>query len=149
MRRTLLSVPVTAPASDNSSDNRIEATHNMFGRVARLGASGKFYCGGQLDGFRCRCCNGQCGPGTGCNCSGCMLLDVQKRQLPRGWLVNREGAPARCGTDAPGVFYCGRRVLTDNPRTDGYCGPTSGDHCAACEKLNEQQQRRYGSVWRN
>lgn len=78
-----------------------------------------------------------------------MLLDVQKRQLPQGWLVNRDGASARRSPVTPDMFYCGRQVLTDNPNTDGYCGPTDGAHCLACERLNEQHQRRYGSVWRN
>ena len=73
----------------------------------------------------------------------------QKRQLPQGWLVNSDGASARRSPVSPDMFYCGRRVLTDDPRTDGYCGPTDGAHCSACQRLNEQQQRRYGNVWRN
>jgi hypothetical protein len=110
-----------------------------------LGSTGKFYCGGKLDGDPCTCCNGYCGPSSGCNCSGCMLLDVQKRKLSHGWLVNCEGASARCSLLEPTKFYCGRKVMTNDSRTDGYCGPTSGEQCSACEKLNEQQYERYHS----
>jgi hypothetical protein len=129
-------------------DDRLETARNKFNRKARLGSSGKFYCGGELDGARCFCCNGRCGPSNGCNCSGCMLLDVQKRKLPRGWLVNRDGASARCSPQSPTQFYCGRMVMANNPRTDGYCGPTNGEQCPACQKLDEQQ-RRYGQIWSN
>ncbi|CAF3530977.1 unnamed protein product [Rotaria sp. Silwood1] len=65
-------------------DDRLEKTLNSQGQYARLGSSGKFYCGGTLDGSKCSCCNGECGPMDGCNCSSCMLLDVQKRALPQG-----------------------------------------------------------------
>ena len=76
-----------------------------------------------------------------------MSLDVQKRQLPRGWLVNRDGASAKCSRDEPTKFYCGRMVMTHDRRTDGYCGPTNGPQCNACLRLSEQQDRRYGQVW--
>ncbi len=142
-------VEAAAASNNNIFDDRIEKTRNKFGRYARLGSSGKFYCGGELDGSRCACCNGRCGPSNGCNCSGCMLLDVQKQKLPRGWLVNREGASARCSPENPTKFYCGRMVMTHDIRTDGYCGPTNGEQCNACLKLNEQQYRRYGRVWEN
>ena len=130
-------------------DDRLERTRNKFNRYARLGSSGKFYCGGRLDGPRCVCCDGGCGPSNGCNCSGCMLLDVQKRQLPRGWLVNREGATARCSQEEPTKFYCGRMVMTHDPQTDGYCGPTNGEQCDSCSKLSKQQHQRYGNIWGN
>ncbi|CAF1087659.1 unnamed protein product [Adineta steineri] len=138
-----------ASATNNEStfDDRIGQTQNKFGRKARLGISGKFYCGGQLDGLRCLCCNGKCGLSTGCNCSGCMLLDVKKRNLSYGWLVNRDGASARCSPQEPTKFYCGRMVMTHNIRTDGYCGPTNGEQCKACQKLSEQQHNRYAGIW--
>ena len=78
-----------------------------------------------------------------------MLLDVQKKQLPHGWLVNSDGASARIGPGNPTKFYCGRMVMTHDRRTDGYCGPTDGEQCAACLKLNQQQYRRYGQIWTN
>lgn len=141
-------VQMGATTSDplRTSDDRLERTRNKFGREARLGESGKFYCGGRLDGLKCKCCDGSCGPTNGCNCSGCMLLDVQKKQLPRGWLVNRDGASARCSPEEPTKFYCGRRVMTHDVFTDGYCGPTDGNQCQACFKLNEQN-RRYAQIW--
>ncbi|UJR38104.1 hypothetical protein I4U23_030784 [Adineta vaga] len=130
-----------------SLNDRIEGTRNTFGRYARLGSNGKFYCGGALDGARCSCCNGYCGVTNGCNCSACMLLDVQKRQLSYGWLVNRDGAAARCSQQEPTKFYCGRNVLTPNARTDGYCGPTDGEQCPACRTINEQRPGRYKQIW--
>ncbi|CAF4709840.1 unnamed protein product [Rotaria sp. Silwood1] len=128
-------------------DDRLERTLNSRGRYARLGSTGKFYCGGTLDGSQCNCCNGKCGPTNGCNCSSCMLLDVQKRVLPRGWLVNSDGAPARCSSQLPTTFYCGRRVMPDDGTSDGYCGPTNGPQCTACQRLNQQQRDRYKHIW--
>lgn len=122
---------------------------NAANRRARLGSNGKFYCSGRLDGARCLCCDGRCGPSNGCNCSSCMMLDVQKQKLPRGWLVNREGGSARFSSKTPGVFYCGRMVMRDNPTTDGYCGPDDGAQCTACLRLNEQYLDRYRRVWAN
>ena len=144
-------VRVTAaagPGDASDVDDRIERTRNGTGRIARLGSTGKFYCGGDL-GSRCTCCNGRCGPGNGCNCSACMLLDVQTRKLSPGWFVNRDGASARCSSVEPDKFYCGRMVMTNDRRTDGYCGPTNGAHCLACQKLSEQRHSRYREIWSN
>ncbi|CAF4964984.1 unnamed protein product, partial [Rotaria sp. Silwood1] len=141
---------VSATSTDESTtvfDDRLERTLNNRGRYARLGSTGKFYCGGALDGSQCSCCNGKCGPTNGCNCSSCMLLDVQKRVLPREWLVNRDGAPARCSSLIPTTFYCGRRVMPDDGTSDGYCGPTNGPQCTACQILNQQQRDRYKHIW--
>ena len=57
--------------------------------------NGKYYCGGPL-GYRSECCNGYCGPETGCNCIECMRMDVESRGLPPkdGWLVNQDGKSA-------------------------------------------------------
>ncbi|CAF4049225.1 unnamed protein product [Rotaria sordida] len=128
-------------------DNRLERTLNSRGQYARLGNTGKFYCGGTLDERRCNCCNDICGPTSGCNCSACMLLDIQKRALPRGWFVNSDGASARCSRVRPTTFYCGRQVMPDDGRSDGYCGPTDGPQCTACQRLNEQRNDRYGEIW--
>ncbi|CAF3840928.1 unnamed protein product [Rotaria sordida] len=128
-------------------DDRLERTLNSQGQYAHLGSTGKFYCGSTLDGPQCSCCNGICGPTNGCNCSACMLLDVQKRVLSRGWLVNSDGASARCSQVMPTTFYCGRQVMPDDGTSDGYCGPTNGPQCTACQRLNEQQNDRYGAIW--
>lgn len=58
---------------------------------AREGPNGKFYCGKELDGPKCSCCNGFCGPTNGCNCSNCMKLDVSSKDLPKGTLLNSDG----------------------------------------------------------
>lgn len=47
--------------------DRVCTTKNDKGRIARLGETGKYYCGGDLEGH-CNCCNGECGPTNGCNC---------------------------------------------------------------------------------
>jgi hypothetical protein len=96
---------------------------NEKGRQARLGISGKYYCGGPLD-TNCNCCNGYCGMDDGCNCSACMKLDIRSRALPKGYLVNREGYPCRKGVNS--IFYCGRKCLFGVAFCDGYCGPTDG-----------------------
>jgi hypothetical protein len=41
----------------------------QIGLSPQLGSTGKFYCGGKLDGPKCSCCNGYCGPTNGQNCS--------------------------------------------------------------------------------
>lgn len=64
--------------------NTIEDLENSRRCIARLGSSGKYYCGKKLDGDPCLCCNGYCGPIEGCNCSACMELDIQSRRLPKG-----------------------------------------------------------------
>jgi len=128
-------------------DDRLEKSLNSQGRCARLGSTGKFYCGGPLDGPQCICCNGACGPTNGCNCSSCMLLDIQKRGLKRGWFVNRDGASVRCSRQETTTYYCGRRVMPNDGTRDGYCGPTNGPQCEACQRLNEQQHDRYSQIW--
>jgi len=127
-----------------SRTDRIVTIQTSRGVEARLGETGKYFCGESLQ-FECGCCNGQCGPTNGCNCTECMKADVRARKLPRYWLVNRAGYACRRGQS--GRFYCGRRVMTDNYNTDGYCGPTSGDNCYECRRIDEQKDTRYGNVW--
>jgi hypothetical protein len=120
--------------SNSMSKVSIERKINEKGSKARLGSTGKYYCGELLDYHSCKCCNGFCGPTNGCNCSACMKLDLMSRNLPKGWLVNREGFQSRKGRN--GLFYCGRRVLVGTPYCDGYCGPTDGPNCYACAQLD-------------
>ncbi|CAF4163891.1 unnamed protein product [Rotaria sordida] len=146
----LVNVDSSATSTNDSTiefDDRLERALNNRGQYARLGSTGKFYCGGALDGLQCSCCNGKCGPTSGCNCSSCMLLDVQKRALSRGWLVNRDGASARCSRQETRTFYCGRKVMPNDGTSDGYCGPTNGPQCTACQKLNQQRSGRYNQIW--
>ncbi|TNV84021.1 hypothetical protein FGO68_gene14993 [Halteria grandinella] len=141
---------VGAGASSSTSDSasiqfdRIARTKNGAGLTAKLGESGKYYCGGRQDGARCQCCDGYCGPDNGCNCSQCMTLDVKGRVLQKGYLVNKEGRTARKGTT--GQFYCGSKVLFGVPGCDGYCGPTNGPNCGPCKLLTIQAQDRYKSL---
>jgi hypothetical protein len=110
---------------------------------ARIGASGKYYCGQRLN-VNCSCCNGLCGPGDGCNCQSCMLLDIAARALPKGFLVNREGRTARAGSD--NMWHCGAKVMRGVPGCDGWCGPTNGPQCLACQRLQAQLSTRYNSI---
>lgn len=125
--------------------DRVVGTQNGFGRTCRLGSTGKYYCGGSLGSLRCTCCNGYCGTTNGCNCEPCMKLDVTVRKLPRGWYVNRDGFACRKGIS--GFFFCGRKVMVNDRRTDGYCGPTDGPNCHACSVIDDQSRTRYRSIW--
>ena len=120
----------------------INSQKNGNGLMARLGESGKYYCGAGLDGARCYCCDGFCGLSNGCNCLSCMELDIKSRNLPRGWLVNPAGFNAR-KFDENGFYYCGRRVMTTNMDCDGYCGPTDGPNCDDCKRLDKTSRTRY------
>jgi len=110
---------------------------------ARIGVNGKYYCGQRLNG-NCGCCNGYCGPSDGCNCQSCMQLDVAARALPKGHLVNREGRTARAGLNS--VWYCGAKVMSGVPGCDGWCGPTNGPQCSACQRLQAQLNTRYSAI---
>ena len=89
------------------------------------------------------CCDGICGPLTGCNCSACMKLDIKARVLPLGWLVNSEGFNSRKnGND--GLFYCGRQCRVKKNGSIGFCGPSSGKNCKSCKKLDMMAKERYG-----
>jgi len=119
----------------------IAPAKNMKGIEAKLGASGKFYCGGKLEGNKC-CCDGNCGPTDGCNCKSCMMLDIQTRGLGKGYWVNREGFTCRKGNG--GRVYCGRK--TSRGFVSFYCGPDNGDNCQACRILESQLPARYQGV---
>ena len=70
---------------------------------ARIGKTGKYYCGKRLDP-PCDCCDGFCGRSSGCNCVDCMKLDVLARNLPKGYLVNSFGNI--CTKSKNGKVYC-------------------------------------------
>lgn len=57
-------VMTTRPSPPTTNDDIIQKRNNKNHRLARLGSTGKFYCGGKLD-FQCGCCNGSCGPTNG------------------------------------------------------------------------------------
>jgi hypothetical protein len=65
-----------------------------------------------------------------------MLLDIEARALPKGYLVNKEGRIAREGEG--GMF-----------RSNGWCGPTNGPQCSACKRLQSQLNNRYSSIVAN
>jgi hypothetical protein len=123
--------------------NIIGIKKNHIGREARIGESGKHYCGGNLN-IDCSCCNGYCGPTNGCNCVWCMKLDIKSRSLPDNYMINREGRAAKRYPN--GRVYCGARVLVGNPHSDGYCGPTNGPSCKPCQILANQWTMRYAGA---
>jgi hypothetical protein len=124
----------------------IEPMQNSNGILAKLGKTGKFYCGARLDGPKCLCCNDICGDLDGCNCSSCMKLDVKARNLPFGWLVNSDGYNSR-KSSRDGLFYCGRKCRNKKDGTLGFCGPTSGKNCSSCKRLDLLAQERYGAYF--
>ncbi|KAJ8962033.1 hypothetical protein NQ314_005815 [Rhamnusium bicolor] len=49
---------------------------NSAGVTAKQGEFGKFYCGQRV--LTCTCCDGICGPHSGCNCQPCQKLDAEE-----------------------------------------------------------------------
>ncbi|KOB65005.1 putative E3 ubiquitin-protein ligase HERC2 [Operophtera brumata] len=49
---------------------------NAAGITAKLGDSGKYYCGLRI--LTCTCCDGLCGPHSGCACSPCTALSAEE-----------------------------------------------------------------------
>lgn len=64
--------PMDQTASNDSinlfNENKISIEPKLNNRdfSAKLGATGKYYCGKKLDGPRCYCCDGYCGTRVGC-----------------------------------------------------------------------------------
>ncbi|KPJ17192.1 putative E3 ubiquitin-protein ligase HERC2 [Papilio machaon] len=60
---------------------------NASGVTAKLGDSGKYYCG--LRNLTCTCCDGLCGPHSGCACASCAALssDEERRLALEAKLV--------------------------------------------------------------
>ncbi|XP_045542472.1 probable E3 ubiquitin-protein ligase HERC2 [Papilio machaon] len=60
---------------------------NASGITAKLGDSGKYYCG--LRNLTCTCCDGLCGPHSGCACASCAALssDEERRLALEAKLV--------------------------------------------------------------
>jgi len=124
------------------ADSRIEAVRTPSSRASRLGTSGMRYCGGYLPSPACGCCNGRCGPTNGCSCAECMEIETRLRKLPKGWLVNKNGASCRKGIT--GKYYCGRRQTSlDLMPCDGWCGPTNGPQCNDCAIIQKLASRWY------
>ena len=102
---------------------------NFYERVSRIGKTGKYYCGKKM--AKCDCCNGVCGPTNGCNCVGCMSLDIESRKLPKWHFVNQEGATCKL---TEGVVYCGRWL----EEMKAHCAPEGGPNCIACRNLENK-----------
>ncbi|CAH0405793.1 unnamed protein product [Chilo suppressalis] len=49
---------------------------NSAGVTAKLGESGKYYCGLRI--LTCTCCDGLCGPHSGCACAPCTALSTEE-----------------------------------------------------------------------
>jgi hypothetical protein len=79
---------------------------NKNGYEIKKGKNGKYYCGRPL-GFKCHCCDGNCGPDDGCCCAACMEYTCQSKNLQPGALVNNKG---RNTFFFKGNFYCGTEI---------------------------------------
>ena len=134
---------IVSKTADSCNIDLISKKKNHFGYTARLGKTGKYYCGQRL-GFRCSCCNGTCGPDSGCNCTACFRLDLNTRVLPKGFYINNLGFAVRKGLLWEGRtrFYCGRKVMSSvtpaGYQTDGWCGENDGDNCNSCKTIQYQ-----------
>lgn len=104
---------------------------------ARIGTTGLYYCGQRMKGE-----SDICGPLTGTNCKECQKLDRASRQLPKGFLMNGQGRICRRGQNDRD-WYCGAGVLQGVPGCDGYCGPTNGPNCPACQEMAPLTAGRY------
>ena len=107
----------------------IEKRVNSRGYEARFEKSGKYYCGKNLDGSKCNCCDSYCGLNAGCNCSSCMKLDLSSRNLPIKWLLNSDGFQCRKGST--NLFNCGPIIIKNQ-----YCSPINGSNCDSCKRLD-------------
>ena len=126
-----------------SNYDRTAPKKNLRGIVARIGETGKFYCGGHSETCNLLdCCDGCCGKTNGCNCRACMLLDVEARTLPPGFLVNRAGRACRVSQKNNKV-YCGAKTQT---HSDKRCGPFEGDSCPACQRMTQQMNTMYAGI---
>ncbi len=86
--------------------------------MPKIGKTGLYYCGKKLD-YKCKCCNGFCGPTSGCNCTSCKKLDRLNLKPHKG---------------TTGKYYCGRKVLKCFC-CNGHCGPTNGCNCNDCQRF--------------
>lgn len=97
----------------------------------------KYYCGRKMGPCINRCCDGNCGPTSGCNCLSCMKLDIKKYNLPSGTLMNRQGVKSK-KSQKTGKFYCGRKNMQGVKGCNGYCGPNDGPNCKSCKILDDE-----------
>lgn len=108
-----------------------------MGSNARIGTTGLYYCGQRMKGE-----NDVCGPLIGTNCKDCQKLDRESRQLPKGFLMNGQGRICRRGGNGRD-WYCAAGVMQGVPGCDGYCGPTNGPNCPACQEMATLTENRY------
>ncbi|KAI8799965.1 hypothetical protein BJ742DRAFT_745669 [Cladochytrium replicatum] len=152
--------PQQAPppvVQENPETDLIVPKTNRAGRISRLGSTGKFYCGAQIENSACAtsnhsgCKGGICGPTNGCNCLPCMELDIKIRRLPPGFLVNRGGAPCRLQAQSATQFllsfvgcnptwYCGRTM----PEIRAKCTPSKP--CDDCSHMKQVGHIHYAEL---
>lgn len=121
--------------------DRIAKAGNAHGDFARVGESGKFYCGNSIEACN-KCCDGHCGPNNGCNCRACMFIDTEARHLPPGFLVNRLGRACRVSKSS-GKVHCGG-MISEYGRE--YCDDTSRKQCPGCERIQDQMGTIYAGI---
>jgi hypothetical protein len=110
----------------------------------------KSYCGGPLEDH-CACCDGRCEPADGCNCSGCMLLDLQmhrnKFDIRQESYINKRGYITQRHPEDYTKFYCGFKIDENDLNSWDFCWPNNGGQCAGCSSFNELVATRYAWIW--
>ncbi|KAJ3080664.1 hypothetical protein HK100_010090 [Physocladia obscura] len=119
---------------------------NAKGGLARLGSSGRFYCGAPLP-TNCRCCDGFCGPDSGHNCPECHDLDVVVKRLPNAFILNADGFACRVDPRAGNnLYYCGRKI---SRASSDYCSCDSARQCRACQFTSNEPILRRQNILNN
>lgn len=125
----------------DKSDINSKKMINKNGQQIYIGTNGKFYCKQKSD-VKCKCCDGNCGPDNGCNCSAYMKTHCQMLNLQQGMLINNCGIPSKLYQN--NLFYCGRTFkfrtgfLFIKHFTDAVCLPPS--QCEECLILTQIQK---------
>ena len=101
---------------------------------ASRGESGKFYCAKKND-IKCvlkNCCDGNCGPDNGCNCTACIQLDKEFYQLEKNQMLNKMGVVCQLVNNS---FYCGGNYFVNGKCIQ--CAPGNGNFmCMGCSAVN-------------
>lgn len=91
------------PFNINEKQPDTKTYKNSDGNMSSMSYNKKFYCGKKKD-VNCFCCDQNCGPDNGCNCSACNLIERLHYNLPDHIFINSAGNTTILATN--GFFYC-------------------------------------------